>query len=473
MTPNNKNKNLITKLQDELSSISMTADEKLSVRHELEQSLTETNSSKADNKAVPWVRHVQQVPRYFARTAVGFAAVLFMLGGLTYAAEGSLPGTPLYTVKKHVNEAFISITSFSNSKSAETQSKLAARRINELQALVNKGRLTTTTSEELLNDIAAHTKLARKSIAELEAAGEKKRRQAKKLSSQLNALLAAESESLQSVTTATTSGQASENELVQQAARELITIASENSEESTVADTDQNLTKSAMTDLLTLAVGRLQEVYDMYRGRENTNSTPPPQNLVTAAHDLESALNSIKSTDYEKAVSSLRALLAQTRQAREKIARKASGSTASDVPSTSLNQAIESNGIKEVVQENNPTSSSTTTALSDTVSSSTSTDAGSSSEKSSATGLSSVPSKQNLHNEAIRDAIKEARAYLQDLQAAEESGRTTEMGSSTQMSSDDKASKVGSTTTSSTVGTSTSDSTATSSGSQRGDDTKP
>lgn len=447
----------------------MTADEKSSVRRELEQSLTKTDLPAADNESVSWVWYLRQVPRYFARTAVGFATVLFMLGGLTYAAEGSLPGTPLYTVKKHVNEAFISVTSFSNSKSAQTQSKLAARRINELQELVNKGRLTTTTSQELLSDIAEHTKLARKSIAELEAAGEKKRRQAKKLSSQLNALLAAESESLQSASSATSTNRSSENKLVKQAAQELIIIASKKptQKESAAIDADQDLTKSAMTDLLGLAVDRLQKTYDQYRRRENTSSTAPPQDLVTAAHDLESALSRIKSTDYERAVSSLRNLLAQTRKVREGFAKKASG-TISNVASTSVNHPAENRGEKKGVTA----SSSTTTAPSKTISRSTPTTTDSSRNETSAAELSSVPSKQNLHNKAIREALKQARAYLQDLQVPEKGQGKTEADSSSKIGSEKQRSGAfSSTTASSTAGTSTTGST-TSSGPRRGDDTK-
>jgi hypothetical protein len=454
MTPNDDN-NLIAKLQDKLTAISMTADEKQSIRHKLENKLQETRSETSARQLPAWLDRLRRLPQMFGRAAVGFAAMLFLVGGLTYAAEDALPGSPLYTVKKNVNEALITVTSFSDSRQAATQSKLAARRINELQALINSGQLTTTTSQELLNDIAAHTKMARQNIADLEATGDKKHEQAVELRSQLTALLAAESESLESVVATTTGATSSSNELARQAARKLIAIAKEDPDFS--VSQQGTLTEAALTDLLQITVDRLDDAYKQYKNQYDTTQTPPPKALVAAAHDLETALQQIRSEEYEVAVDRLQSLLNQLDGINQNLADSAAEkATSSDVSSTTLAASSTSN------QSQNATSSVSQSATS---------------TRGEPAVTSPVPSKQNLQNQTITEIIREVRSYIDKTRDTDKNATSTNPGPKREVkktADPDTAtsSSATSTQTNSTASTSSENKNATSSGPQQGDESR-
>jgi hypothetical protein len=436
------------------------------MRQDLRASITTAEQSTPNQQPTGWAQYLHQLSHGFGQTAVGVAVVLFMLGGLTYAAEDSLPGSPLYAVKTHVNEAFINITAFGDSNTARTQSRLAARRINELQTLIHNGRLTTTTSEQLLSDIVEHTQIARENIASLESAGERKRQQANRLRSQLTALLAAESKTLQSATSssATTSP---EGRLVQQAAHRLTTIARESAGSST-ENVTRDLTQSAVTDLLSLGVERLDGVYRQYQDRYDTNETPPPQELVTAAHDLEAALARVQSGNYTAGVTKLETLFKQTQRAR-RVLRVSTTSAASSTPATTTDPqatttiAGTASSSQEGVQITNAaTSSSGQMTVTD-----------------NDTNTAPVPSKQNLHNQAIQEALDNAREYVRTV--ARKRSQTKAATSSTAHASSTAKKKDKSNATSSAASssadtqpattTASSTQTATSSGSQQGGET--
>jgi hypothetical protein len=450
-----------------LKSVSLTADEKRTMRQELRESMTASEQrSNQSRQPAGWLQYVRWLSYGLGRTAMGVAAVLYMIGGVTYAAEDALPGTPLYAVKTHVNEAFINITAVGDSKTARTQSRLAARRINELQTLINNGRLTTTTSERLLHDIVEHTQIARENIASLETAGERKRQQANRLQSQLTALLAAESETLQSVasSSATTSP---EGRLVQEAAHRLTTIARESTGSST-ADGTNDLTQSAVTDLLSLGIERLDTLYRQYQNRYDSSETPPPQELVTAAHDLETALARIQSGDYTAGVKKLETLLKQTQRVRLTL----SVGTSSDAATSS---ATTTNPRASSTVVDTASSSQEAVGITNTATSS----SGQMTVTDNDTNTAPVPSKQNLHNQAIQEVLVSAREYVRTV--AKERSQTkattspaTHASSTAKKKDESNASSSSATSSADTqpaTTTASSTQTATSSGSQQGGET--
>lgn len=385
-----------------LKSISLTADEKRTMRQDLRSTITAAEQSTPNQQPTGWAQYLHQLLYGLGQTAVGVAVVLFMVGGLTYAAEDSLPGSPLYAVKTHINEAFINITAIGDSKTAQTQSRLAARRINELQTLINNDRLTTTTSEQLLLDIVEHTQIARENIASLESAGERKRQQANRLRSQLTALLAAESKTLQSAAHSSAAS-SSKGRLVHDAARKLTTIARESAGSSTTNVAD-GLTQSALVDLLSLGVERLDGVYRQYQDRHNMSETPPPQELVTAAHDLETAVTRIQSGDYTAGVRKLETLFKQTQRAR-RVLSVSTTSAASSTPATTTDPQAATiiAGTASSSQEAVQTADTATTSNQQM----TVTDKD--------TKTAPVPSKQNLHNNTIQEALNNAHDYVRDV----------------------------------------------------------
>ncbi|NNM83617.1 hypothetical protein HKL94_00120 [Candidatus Parcubacteria bacterium] len=101
---------------------------------------------------------------YARRPAFAFAAAVLILavfGGATaYAAEGSLPGDPLYAVKVDVMEPLQTALTFSTAGKIAWQQTLAERRLDEAMMLASKGRLGTTTEAMLASNFIEHANAA-------------------------------------------------------------------------------------------------------------------------------------------------------------------------------------------------------------------------------------------------------------------------------------------------------------------------
>lgn len=81
--------------------------------------------------------------------AVIAAIVLVAGGGTSLAAETSLPGDTLYTVKVNVNEKARAMLALSDEAEAKLAAKLAERRLQEAARLTAEGRLTAEAQAEL------------------------------------------------------------------------------------------------------------------------------------------------------------------------------------------------------------------------------------------------------------------------------------------------------------------------------------
>lgn len=97
----------------------------------------------------------------FARVALAAVLVLVLAGGGTaYAAEGALPGSPLYTVKVNVNEPVRVALASTPAAKAAVNAQIATTRVEEAEALAQAGQLDATTSGELADNFEAHAKSA-------------------------------------------------------------------------------------------------------------------------------------------------------------------------------------------------------------------------------------------------------------------------------------------------------------------------
>jgi hypothetical protein len=84
---------------------------------------------------------------------------MFVLsGGVSYAAEGSLPGDMLYPVKIHVNEGVQGTLAVGAKADAEFAHKQLERRAQEAEALAKENRLDAEAKAELSNETKAHLK---------------------------------------------------------------------------------------------------------------------------------------------------------------------------------------------------------------------------------------------------------------------------------------------------------------------------
>ncbi len=95
---------------------------------------------------------------YSWRMAGSFAMlVLIVLGtGTTYAAQGALPGSPLYAVKVGVTEPIKGALAFSNEAKVKFHTEVAETRLEEAEVLASQGRLSSEVSATLAANITEH-----------------------------------------------------------------------------------------------------------------------------------------------------------------------------------------------------------------------------------------------------------------------------------------------------------------------------
>ncbi|OGJ55484.1 hypothetical protein A3D88_04480 [Candidatus Peribacteria bacterium RIFCSPHIGHO2_02_FULL_52_16] len=111
------------------------------------------------------------MPALTSSTAIGITAAVIIAatGGTSLLAETAVPGDALYTVKTNVNESVRGSLAFSTSAEAEFNADLALRRLDEINALAEEDRLTSTVRAELQQEFEEH---AEASVALAEKAGE-------------------------------------------------------------------------------------------------------------------------------------------------------------------------------------------------------------------------------------------------------------------------------------------------------------
>lgn len=90
------------------------------------------------------------------------ALLLFVVAGAgsVSAAQGALPGDLLYTVKVSINEKVQVALAPSTAAKAEVEASLAARRVEEAEALASQGRLDATTTMALAANFDSHAQAA-------------------------------------------------------------------------------------------------------------------------------------------------------------------------------------------------------------------------------------------------------------------------------------------------------------------------
>lgn len=102
-----------------------------------------------------------------------FVAVLAVLSGagISYAAEGSLPGSILYSVKVHINENIRSAVAITPESRMEWHIERAERRLEEIEKLTLSGKLNSQTSAEVSKNFTRDIAKASDIIREAEKEG--------------------------------------------------------------------------------------------------------------------------------------------------------------------------------------------------------------------------------------------------------------------------------------------------------------
>lgn len=156
----NKSQNAIA----EIKKITMTASEKKQV---LESVL---NYSPLPQKEVitSWsfysffsnLKHKQLF--YYGVTA----SFIFIIGGggVVFAAQGSLPDSPLYPIKVSVVEPIVGALTLNPESKAKYESSLATNRLVEAETLARKGKLNTSEEKKISVLLASHTEALNKAL---------------------------------------------------------------------------------------------------------------------------------------------------------------------------------------------------------------------------------------------------------------------------------------------------------------------
>ncbi len=108
------------------------------------------------------------------RASIAVALVLLILvggTGVTYAAQDSLPGQPLYAIKVDVTEPIQTALITAPVAKAQWQNTLAARRLAEASTLAARGDLATSTQQYLADAVATHVQLSERASDTLAASG--------------------------------------------------------------------------------------------------------------------------------------------------------------------------------------------------------------------------------------------------------------------------------------------------------------
>lgn len=100
--------------------------------------------------------------------ALVFILVLLSGGGISLAAEGTMPGDTLYPMKIEINERIRDWAAITSEADVEWETRRAERRLEEVEKLAAEGRLDAKTSADIENRLAVHAKEAADKIAALQ-----------------------------------------------------------------------------------------------------------------------------------------------------------------------------------------------------------------------------------------------------------------------------------------------------------------
>lgn len=101
---------------------------------------------------------------FVRRASVVLLAVIVVGAGASYAAERSLPGDALYSMKLNINEPIVKAFAYSSQEKAEVEVKFAGKRLEEAQKLNAQNRLDVGTSKSIAEKFKSHADAAEKAV---------------------------------------------------------------------------------------------------------------------------------------------------------------------------------------------------------------------------------------------------------------------------------------------------------------------
>jgi hypothetical protein len=160
-----------TQFKNTARTIKLSSDEKQVMRVQLYNYLESNQGFEAASIAAP-ARSVPSMYYWFApRYAMPFAALLLVVfsGGTAFAAQGSLPGEALYSIKIHVNEKVATALATTPEAKAKVEATLATNRLEEAETLAANGKLDAAVTAQLASNFEMHASAAQQTSLSLES----------------------------------------------------------------------------------------------------------------------------------------------------------------------------------------------------------------------------------------------------------------------------------------------------------------
>lgn len=160
----------LRKFGEEARGVVLSAQEKAAGRSMLEQYMLLTPVRAASAPVAAKRRFGFMPSAMVGKAASVFSLVLGLMlssAGVSYAAEGALPGDALYPVKVGVNEELRAALSPTAEAKAAWEAERAERRLAEAETLAKKGSLKAETRVSLEADFKRHAEKAKSGIAEI------------------------------------------------------------------------------------------------------------------------------------------------------------------------------------------------------------------------------------------------------------------------------------------------------------------
>ncbi|MDP2704869.1 MAG: DUF5667 domain-containing protein [Patescibacteria group bacterium] len=150
-------------------TIRMTSQEKGHMKAVLEHSIR-TAPVKKENLLRPENRWPNSFFFLLLRNPMPIALILALVvgGGVSFAAEGSLPGDLLYPVKVSVNEEIKQTLTFSSEAKAQWESERAERRLVEAASLSAEGKLSAANEQKIAEQFEKHAQKVAERVKEFE-----------------------------------------------------------------------------------------------------------------------------------------------------------------------------------------------------------------------------------------------------------------------------------------------------------------
>ncbi|MDB5189092.1 MAG: hypothetical protein JWL82_49 [Parcubacteria group bacterium] len=137
--------------------------------------------------------------RRFSTYAMALAVLIVATSGVTFAAEGSVPGDSLYSIKVKVNEPVMVALAPTATGQANVAARIATRRVDEAVTLATRGELTPERQAYLATEFDSSVKIAAQKADDLASSGDVT--SAANVKANLAANLAGEAQALGAVAT--------------------------------------------------------------------------------------------------------------------------------------------------------------------------------------------------------------------------------------------------------------------------------